>query len=96
MLVGVAARGDLEGFFLIIMLSLVDTFLQNPIGNPAANRAVVEYFPSYLPMQIVAGGAIADRVAWWQFWGSLGWAAGLGILGLLGFWHRTRIARPHV
>src|SRR2546421_6558778 len=45
--------GDLEGFFLIIMLSLVDTFLQNPIGNPAANRAVVEYFPSYLPMQIV-------------------------------------------
>ena len=95
-LVGVAARGDLEGFFLIIMLSLVDTFLQNPIGNPAANRAVVEYFPSYLPMQIVAGGAIADRVAWWQFWGSLGWAAGLGILGLLGFWHRTRIARPHV
>jgi ABC-2 type transport system permease protein len=94
-LVGVLARGDLEGFFVVIMLSLVDTFLQNPIGNPAANRAVVEYFPSYLPMQIVVGGAIADRVAWWQFWGSLGWAAGLGLLGLLGFWERTRIARPH-
>ncbi len=91
--VGVVARGDLEGFFFIIMLSLVDTFVQNPIGNPAANRAVVEYLPSYLPMQIVVGGAIANRVAWWQFWGSLGWAAGLGILGLLGFWHRTRIAR---
>ena len=92
-LVGVVARGDLEGFFFIIMLSLVDTFVQNPIGNPAANRAVVEYFPSYLPMQIVAGGAIANHVAWWQFWGTLGWAAGLGLLGLLGFWHRTRIAR---
>lgn len=92
-LVGVVARGDLEGFFFIIMLSLVDTFVQNPIGNPAANRAVVEYFPTYLPMQIVVGGAIANRVAWWQFWGSLGWAAGLGLLGLLGFWHRTRIAR---
>jgi len=92
-LVGVVARGDLEGFFFIIMLSLVDTFVQNPIGNPAANRAVVEYLPTYLPMQIVVGGAIANRVAWWQFWGSLGWAAGLGILGLLGFWHRTRIAR---
>ena len=61
--------------------------------GPAANRAVVEYFPSYLPMQIVAGGAIANHVAWWQFWGTLGWAAGLGLLGLLGFWHRTRIAR---
>jgi ABC-2 type transport system permease protein len=92
-LVGVLARGDLEGFFVIIMLSLVDTFLQNPIGNPAANRAVVEYFPSYLPMQIVVGGAIADRVAWWQFWGSICWAVGLGLLGLLGFWRRTRIAR---
>ena len=65
-------------------------------GNPAANRAVVEYFPSYLPMQIVVGGAIADRVAWWQFWASLGWAVGLGLLGLLGFWQRTRIAAPRV
>jgi ABC-2 type transport system permease protein len=94
-LVGVVARGDLEGFFIIIMLSLVDTFIQNPIGNPAANRAVVEYFPSYLPMQIVVGGAIADHVAWWQFWGSLAWAVLLGVLGVLGFWLRTRIARAH-
>jgi ABC-2 type transport system permease protein len=93
LVVGVVFPGDLEGFFFIIMLSLVDTFLQNPIGNPAANRMVVEFFPSYLPMQMVAGGALADRVAWWQFWGSLGWAAGLGTLGLFGFWYRTRTAR---
>jgi hypothetical protein len=94
-LAGVVARGDLEGFFFIIMLSLVDTFIQNPIGNPAANRAVVEDFPSYLPMQIIVGGAIANRVAWWQFWGSLAWAVGLGGLGVVGFWLRTRIARPN-
>jgi ABC-2 type transport system permease protein len=94
-LAGVIARGDLEGFFFIIMLSLVDTFIQNPIGNPAANRGVVEYFPSYLPMQIVVGGAIADHVAWWQFWDSIGWAVVLGVLGVLGFWLRTRIARAH-
>jgi hypothetical protein len=92
-LVGVVARGDLEGFFFIIMLSLVDTFIQNPIGNPAANRGVVEYFPSYLPMQIVVGGAIADHVAWWQFRDSVGWAVVLGALGVFGFWLRTRIAR---
>ena len=94
-LAGVIARGDLEGFFFIIMLSLVDTFILNPIGNPAANRGVVEYFPSYLPMQILVGGAIADHVAWWQFWDSVGWAVVLGALGVLGFWLRTRIARPH-
>ncbi len=75
------------------MLSIVDAFLQNPSGNPAANRAIVEYFPSYLPMQMAVGGALTDRVAWWQFWGSVGWAAGFGVLGLAVFWYRTRTAR---
>ena len=92
-LAGVLARGDLEGFFVIIMLSLVDTFIQNPIGNPSANRNVVEYFPSYYPMQIVVGAAIANRVAPWEFWGSCAWAASLGILGVLGFWQRTKSSR---
>ncbi len=94
MLAGTLTPGDLEGFFLIIMLSIVDTFLQNPTGNPAANRAIVEYFPSYLPMQMAVGGALTDRVAWWQFWGSVGWVAGFGALGLAVFWYRTRTARP--
>jgi ABC-2 type transport system permease protein len=92
LLVGVVTRGDLEGFFLIIMLSLVDTFLQNPIGNPAASQEVIESFPTYFPMQIVVGGAFTDHVAWWQFGGSLGWAAGVGVLGIVSFWYRTRTA----
>jgi hypothetical protein len=92
-LAGVLARGDLEGFFFIIMLSLVDTFIQNPIANPAANRRVVEYFPSYFPMQVVVGAAIADRVAPQEFLGSLAWAGGLGVLGALGFWQRTKSGR---
>ena len=94
-LVGNITRGDLEGFFLIIMLSLVDTFLQNPIGNPTASQQLIESFPTYFPMQIVVGGAFTDHVAWWQFWGSLVWATGLGILGLTAFWYRTRTARRH-
>jgi len=93
-LVGVVTRSDLEGFFIIIMLSLVDTFLQNPVGSPAANnKAIVEYFPSYLPMQVVAGGALSRYVAWWQFWCSIAWAAGLGVFCFAAFWYRTRIAR---
>ncbi len=94
-LVGIITAGDLEGFFLIIMLSIVDTFLQNPSGSPAANKDVVEFFPSYLPMQIAVGGALTNHVAWWQFWASLLWSAGFGMLGLWGFWYRTRTARPH-
>ena len=96
MLTGVVMPGDLEGFFFIIMLSIVDTFLQNPIGSAAANKEIVEFFPSYLPMQIVVGGALSNFVAWWQFWASLGWAAGVGFLGLIAFWYRTRTARRAV
>jgi ABC-2 type transport system permease protein len=92
-LAGVVLPGDLEGFFFIIMLSLVDTFMQNPIGSAAANHQVVEFFPSYLPMQMVVAGALTSRVAWWQFWAGLGWAAGFGVLGLAAFWYRTRTAR---
>ena len=93
MLAGVVLPGDLEGFFFIIMLSIVDTFMQNPIGSAAANYQVVEFFPSYLPMQMAAAGALTNRAAWWQFWAGLGWAAGVGALGLVAFWYRTRTAR---
>jgi hypothetical protein len=93
MLVGVVLPGDLEGLFFIIMLSIVDTFMQNPIGSAAANHAVVEFFPSYLPMQMVVAGALTGRAAWWQFWAGLGWAVGFGVLVLAAFWYRTRTER---
>lgn len=93
MLAGVVLPGDVEGFFFIIMLSLVDTFMQNPIGSAAANHQVVEFFPSYLPMQMVVAGALTSHAAWWQFWAGLGWAAGFGALVLIAFWYRTRTAR---
>jgi hypothetical protein len=35
LLLGVVVKSDLEGFFLIIMGGLMDTFLQNPLGNPS-------------------------------------------------------------
>jgi hypothetical protein len=95
MLAGVVLPGDLEGLFVIIMLSIVDTFMQNPIGSAAANHQVVEGFPSYLPMQMAVAGALTDRAAWWQFWAGLGWVAGVGAIGLIVFWYRTRTARTH-
>lgn len=93
-LAGVVLPGDLESLFFIIMLSIVDTFLQNPIGTAAANHQIVEFFPSYLPMQMVVAGALTSHVAWWQWWAALGWAAGFGVLGVFAFWFRTRTAEP--
>ena len=50
LLPGVLDRNDLEGF-LIIMGSLMDTFLQDPLGNPLANKPVLQWFPSFGPTQ---------------------------------------------
>ena len=44
LLVGVLVRGDLEGFFLIIMTAMLDTFLENPVDNPLANKPILEFF----------------------------------------------------
>ncbi|MGW7402141.1 hypothetical protein ACWGI9_00065 [Streptomyces sp. NPDC054833] len=55
LLLGVLVKRDLEGFFLIIMGGLMDTFLQNPLGNPLANKPVLQWFPSFGPMQSPSG-----------------------------------------
>jgi len=91
LLLGVLVRDDLEGFFLIIMVGLFDTFLQNPIGNPLANRPVLRYFPSFGPTQSAVGAAF-DRVWLWKYLllGLL-WAGVLAILGLCIFIGKTRV-----
>ena len=62
LLIGVLVRGDLEGFFLIIMLAMLDTFLENPVDNPLANKPILEFFPSYGPTQFAAAGAFHHQV----------------------------------
>lgn len=90
---GVLVRGDLEGFFLIIMVGLVDTFLQNPLGNPLANKPVLQWFPSFGPMQFAVGGSLGH--AW--LWGHLAlgsmWAVAFTVAGLAVFRLRTRSRR---
>ena len=93
LLIGVLVKGDLEGFFLIIMGSLMDTFLQNPVGNPIANRPVLEYFPSFGPTQFAAGGAFGHAALWRELGLGLAWAATFLTFGLIVFQRRTRVRR---
>lgn len=90
LLLGVTVRGDLEGFFLIIMGGLMDTFLQNPLGNPLANKPILHWFPSFGPMQYAVGGAFAHTSLWHHLLLGLAWAAAFAGLGLLLFWRKTR------
>jgi hypothetical protein len=90
LLLGVLVRGELEGFFLIIMVSLMDTSLQNPFGNPLANKDFLMWFPSYAPMQFVVGGAFAQTLPWLYLLYSLAWSLAFALLGLAIFWWKTR------
>ncbi len=93
LLLGVLVKGDLEGFFLIIMGGLMDTFLQNPVGNPLANRPVLQYFPSFGPMQFAAGRSFGGTWLWGSLAIGLAWAAAFAVLGLVVFQRRTQVRR---
>ena len=82
LLIGVLVRGDLEGFFLVIMISMLDTFLENPVDNPLANKPVLEFFPSYAPTQFAAAGAFHHQVLASMAALSLAWTAAFALLGL--------------
>jgi ABC-2 type transport system permease protein len=92
LLIGVLVRGDLEGFFLIIMISLLDTFFQNPVDNPLANKPILEFLPSYAPTQFAAAGAFHHQVLPGMIVLSLAWTAALALLGLVVL--RLRMPRP--
>jgi hypothetical protein len=82
LLIGVLVRGDLEGFFLVIMISMLDTFLENPVDNPLANKAILKFFPSYAPTQFAAAGAFHHQVLASMAALSLAWTAAFALLGL--------------
>lgn len=90
LLIGAVVRSEVAGFFLVIMVSLFDSLLQNPVENPLANKPFLRYLPSYGPTQLMVGGGFTHGVALGGLWIALGWFVALAILGLLGFWLRTR------
>ena len=90
LLIGVFVTSELPGFFLIIMISLLDTFFQAPVENPLANDPFLSYFPTYGPMQIAVNGGFQGVVPLDEVLLSLAWVAGFGVIGLAIFWFRTR------
>ncbi|HEY8046471.1 MAG TPA: hypothetical protein VIF35_19560 [Streptosporangiaceae bacterium] len=91
LLIGVLVRGDLEGFFLIIMTAMLDTFLENPVDNPLANKPILEFFPSYGPTQFAAAGAFHHQVLPGMAAVSLAWTVAFTLLGLA----VLRLRLPH-
>lgn len=89
LLLGVLVTNELAGFFLVIMVSLIDTALQNPLGNPLSNQPLLKEFPSFGAMQLEVAGGFTHLIPWEDLGLSLAWFAGFAVLGLLIFWWRT-------
>jgi ABC-2 type transport system permease protein len=95
LLLGVLVSCELEGFFLIIMISLIDTFIQNPSGNALADKDVVKAFPAFAPMQIAVAGGFTHVVPGTYILFSLAWFVGFALLGLAVFVYKTRARKVH-
>jgi ABC-2 type transport system permease protein len=103
-LLGVLFRSELAGMFLIIMVSLVDVMVQNPIITPSTRSAAVNLLPTYGAMQNAVGAAFTGDLSAGYFLLGLLWLAAASVVGLIVFHRRTRdhitrveaaMPRPH-
>ena len=74
------------------MISILDTFLENPVDNPLANKPILQFFPSYGPTQFAAAGAFHHQALASIAVLSLAWTAAFALLGLVVL--RLRLPRP--
>ncbi len=89
-LLGVVFRTELAGMFLIIMISLVDVMVQNPIISPSTRSGAITLLPTYGAMQNAVGAAFVGDLSVGYFLLGLLWLAGAAVIGLVVFHHRTR------
>ena len=88
---GLLLKGEIEGFFLIIMVSLMDTLLQNPVENPVANKDFLKYFPSFGPTQTGVAAGFTNIIAWKDIGISLLWILGFILLSFIVFTIKTKV-----
>jgi ABC-2 type transport system permease protein len=89
-LLGVLFHSELAGMFLIIMVSLVDVMVQNPIIAPSTRSGAVTLLPTYGAMQNAVGAAFTGDLSVGYFLLGLVWLAGAAVIGLAVFHRRTR------
>lgn len=87
---GVAARTELVGMFLIIMISLVDVMVQNPVLNPSSDNDVLRLLPSYSSMQSAVAASFTGDVPWGYMALGPTWLGMFTLFGLATFYLRTR------
>ncbi|WP_399211345.1 hypothetical protein [Streptomyces sp. SLBN-31] len=80
--------------FVIVMTSIIDLALQNPIMSCGADNAVVRYLPSYGAMQASTAAGFSTSPVPGHLALQLTWFAGAALLSLRGFHRSTRNCLP--
>ncbi|MEV6591665.1 ABC transporter permease [Streptomyces acidicola] len=98
---GAVMRREVEGMFAILMTSIIDLGLQNPITSSGSESPVTRFLPSYGAVQTSTAAGFSTAAVPGHVAIQLGWFAIAGIIALLAFHRRTRnalplAARPHV
>ncbi|MFD4034452.1 ABC transporter permease [Streptomyces sp. NPDC058637] len=91
---GSLLRREVEGMFAIVMTSIIDLALQNPITSSGADNPLMRYLPSYGAMQASTAAGFSASPVPGHLAIQLTWFAGAALLALLGFRGSTRNCLP--
>ncbi|WP_416968253.1 ABC transporter permease [Streptomyces sp. 4F14] len=91
---GSLLRREVEGMFAIVMISVIDLALQNPLYSSGSDSPIVRYLPAYGSMQASTGAAFSDAPLTRYLAIQLLWFAAAALIGLLAFHRRTRTTLP--
>jgi hypothetical protein len=87
---GSLLRREVEGMFAIVMTSIIDLALQNPITSSGADTPLMRYLPSYGAMQASTAAGFSDNPVPRHLALQLTWFAGTALIALMVFRHSTR------
>ncbi|MEU7664133.1 hypothetical protein [Streptomyces lincolnensis] len=91
---GSVLRREVEGMFAIVMTSIIDLALQNPVTSSGADNPVMRYLPSYGAMQVSTAAGFSTHPVPRHLAIQLTWFAGAALIALMGFCRSTRSALP--
>lgn len=91
---GSLLRREVEGMFAVVMTSIMDLALQNPIMSSGTDNPVMRYLPSYGAMQASTAAGFSTSPVPGHLAIQLTWFAGAALLALLGFGRSTRTCLP--
>ncbi|MFG2352043.1 ABC transporter permease [Streptomyces phaeochromogenes] len=91
---GSVLRREVEGMFAIVMTSIIDLALQNPVTSSGADNPVMRYLPSYGAMQASTAAGFSTSPVPRHLAIQLTWFAGAALIALVGFRRSTRSTLP--